>query len=105
MGWPGVKVQYSYELLLVQLGARLKGLRKERGWTLRDMVIQHGFHLTHWQSFERGNRGMSLPSLLRIAEVFGVTPSDLLKGLGVAAGTPAPPPPPQKLLKPPKKGK
>ncbi len=75
-------MKYSYDLLLEQLGARIKQLRKERGWTLRDMVVQHGFHLSHWQAFERGNRGMSVPSLLRIAEVFDVTLCELLDGLG-----------------------
>lgn len=73
---------YSYEVFLEQLGARIKQMRKERGWTLRDMVVQHGFHLSHWQAFEKGNRGMSLPSLLRIAEVYSITLSDLLDGLG-----------------------
>ena len=70
----GDSVEYSYELLLEQLGARLKALRKERGWTLRDMVVTHEFHLTHWQAFEKGNRGMSLPSLLRVAAIFDLTP-------------------------------
>jgi len=78
----GETVEYSYELLLEQLGARIKQLRKDHGWTLRDMVVQHGFHLTHWQAFEKGSRGMSLPSLLRVAAVFDVTPSQLLEGLG-----------------------
>jgi transcriptional regulator with XRE-family HTH domain len=77
-------MEYSYELLLEQLGARLKELRKSRGWTLRDMVVKHGFHLTHWQAFEKGNRGMSLPSLLRVAAIFDKTPSQLLEGLGEA---------------------
>ena len=78
-------MEYSYELLLEQLGARIKQLRKDRGWTLRDMVVQHDFHLTHWQAFEKGNRGMSLPSLLRVASVFDVSPSKLLEGLGTPA--------------------
>jgi len=78
----GGQLPYSYELLQKQLGARIKAMRQERKWTLRDMVVSHGFHLTHWQHFERGTRGISIPSLLRIAEVFGVTPSALLEDLG-----------------------
>lgn len=81
-------MHYSYELLLEELGARIKKLRKERGFTLRDMVVKHGFHLTHWQAFERGKRGLSLPSLLRIAEVLDVTLSELLDGLGEAPKAP-----------------
>lgn len=75
---------YSYEVFLRQLGARIKQLRKERGWTLRDMVVLHGFHLSHWQAFEKGNRGISLPSLLKIAEVYSLTVSELLNGIGEA---------------------
>jgi transcriptional regulator with XRE-family HTH domain len=56
---------------------------------MRDMVVQHGFHLTHWQAFERGNRGISLPSLLRIAEVLGITVCELLKGLGEVPESPS----------------
>jgi transcriptional regulator with XRE-family HTH domain len=81
-------LHYSYDLLQKQFGARLKSMRKEKGWTLRDMVIQHGVHLTHWQHFERGSRGISVPSLLRIAEIFEVTPSQLLEGLGIEQATP-----------------
>jgi transcriptional regulator with XRE-family HTH domain len=81
-------LQYSYDLLQKQLGARIKVMRKERGWTLRDMVIKHDVHLTHWQHFERGSRGISVPSLLRIAEIFGVTPSQLLEDLGTEGAKP-----------------
>ena len=77
---------YCYEEVLQQLGARLKAMRKERGWTLQDMVVKHGFHVTHWQHFEKGDRGMSLPSLLRIADVFGISLSELLEGLGQDIG-------------------
>lgn len=75
-------MQYSYEVVLEQLGARIKELRKKRGWTLRYMVIEHKFHLTHWQGFETGKRGISLPSLLRVAEVFDMTLAQLVEGIG-----------------------
>ncbi len=75
-------MHYSYDLWLEELGARIKQLRKGRGWTLRDMVVQHGFHLTHWQGFERGKKGISVPSLMRVAELFDMTLCQLLEGLG-----------------------
>jgi transcriptional regulator with XRE-family HTH domain len=79
----GERLTYSYELLLDQLGARIKQLRKERGWTLRDMVVQHGFHLSQWQALEAGNRrGVSIPTLLRVAEILSVPPWELLRDLG-----------------------
>ena len=77
-----VLTRYSYEKFLKDFSVRIKQLRKERGWTLRDMVVRHDFHLTHWQAFESGKRGFSLPSLLRIAEVFDLRLCDLLADAG-----------------------
>jgi hypothetical protein len=37
-----VKVD-EYEQFLKTLGGRIKQLRKERGLSLRDMVLQHGY--------------------------------------------------------------
>lgn len=75
-------MRYSVELLQQELAARIKQLRKARGWTLRHMVIEYRFHLAHWQGFEGGKKGITLPSLVRIAEVFDMTLSQLLDGLG-----------------------
>ena len=69
----------EYEQFLKLLGAHIRALRKERGWTLRDMVIQHGFHLSAWQGYEAGRFGMSLPSLLRVSRALGMHPANLLK--------------------------
>ena len=74
-------MQYTYESFLKELGARLKQMRQERGWTLRTMVVEHKFHVTHWQSFENG-KAISVPSLLRVCEVFDVSLEDLVRGLG-----------------------
>jgi transcriptional regulator with XRE-family HTH domain len=74
-------MRYTYESFLKELGARLKQMRQERGWTLRMMVVEHKFHVTHWQSFENG-KAISVPSLLRVCEVFDVSLEDLVRGLG-----------------------
>ncbi len=68
----------EYTLFVKALGAQIRALRKERSWTLRDMVVQHGFHLSAWQGYEAGRFGMSLPSLLRVAKALGLRPSALL---------------------------
>lgn len=77
-------MHYSYEKFLAELGAKLRQMRLERGWTYRDMIVQHGFHLAHWQSFEKG-KGISVPSLLRMCEVFDVTLDSLISGIGLTA--------------------
>jgi DNA-binding Xre family transcriptional regulator len=74
---------YSYEKFLKQLGVKLRGMRRDRGWTYRDMIVDHGYHLAQWQNFEKG-KGISVPSLLRLCEVFECSLEELTKGLGLA---------------------
>jgi transcriptional regulator with XRE-family HTH domain len=61
------------------LGLRIKKLRKNRGYTQEDM-IGHGFSARHWQQIEAG-RAITLKTLLRICETFGVKAADLIDGL------------------------
>ena len=75
-------MRYSYEAFLAELGVKLRQMRIERGWTLRHMIVTHGFHLAHWQGFEKG-KGISVPSLLRVCEVFDTSVEELVAGLGV----------------------
>ncbi len=42
------------------------------------MVVNHGFHLSAWQSYESGKYGLSMISLLRVAKVFGMPPAELI---------------------------
>ncbi|WP_432432307.1 helix-turn-helix domain-containing protein [Granulicella aggregans] len=73
-------MQHTYELFLKELGARLRQMRKERGWTYRSMVVDHSFHISHWQGFENG-KGISLRSLFRVCEVFQISLEELVRGL------------------------
>ena len=75
-------LRYDYKEFSAALGKRVKQLRKERGLTLRALVIQHGFHLTQIQRIEKGD-GLSVPTLLRIAEVFQMPVEKLIAGLGL----------------------
>ena len=71
----------EYRRFLEALGVRIRALRKQHGWSWRDMVVLHDFHLSKWQSYESGRYGISLPSLLRISKLFGLTVSQLLTDL------------------------
>ena len=75
-----VKVD-EYEQFLKTLGGRIKQLRKERGLSLRDMVLQHGYNDSQWRKYERGG-SINLQSLLKVAKVFGISLSKLLDSLG-----------------------
>lgn len=75
-------LRYDYKEFSAALGKRVKQMRKERGLTLRALVVQHGFHLTQIQRIEKGD-GISVPTLLRLAETFQISVEKLIVGLGV----------------------
>ena len=61
------------------LGTRIKKLRKTHGYTQEDM-IGFGFSARHWQQIEAG-RPITIRTLLRICETFGVKAANLIEGL------------------------
>ena len=61
------------------LGQRVKELRRKRGYSQEDM-ISFGFSARHWQQIEAG-RPITVTTLLRICEVFGVSLSRIVRGL------------------------
>jgi len=61
------------------LGARLRELRKRRGFSQEDM-ISFGFSARHWQQIEAG-RPITVTTLLRICEVFEVPLAKVVRGL------------------------
>lgn len=75
-------LRYNYEQFLAALGERIKQIRKERGLTHRALVTDHGFHLTGVQRIERGE-GISIPTLLRLCEVYQVRIDELVAGIGM----------------------
>lgn len=75
------QMDLEYKQFVKTLGRRIKDLRKARGYSLRDMVLQHGYNDSQWRRYERGGP-MNLQSLLKIAKTFGTSLSDLLNGLG-----------------------
>lgn len=61
------------------LGARVRDLRKVKGYSQEDMIF-FGFSARHWQQVEAG-RPITVTTLLRICEVFEVSISKLVRGL------------------------
>jgi transcriptional regulator with XRE-family HTH domain len=64
-------VTEEYKAFLTHTAKRIKELRRERGLTLRDMVVVHGYHDSNWRRMEREGVG-SVQSLLRVLKAFGV---------------------------------
>jgi hypothetical protein len=75
-------LRYDYKAFSSELGKRVKLLRKERGLTFRALVVKHDFHLTQIQRIESGD-GISVPTLLRLAETFQIPIETLVAGLGM----------------------
>src|ERR671917_1894509 len=62
----------------LQLGARVKELRKRRGMTLEALAERSGVSRAMLSKLERGEKNPTLVVTARIAEGFGVTLSGLL---------------------------
>ncbi len=61
------------------LGQRIRGLRKQRGYSQEDM-ISFGFSARHWQQIETG-RPITVRTLLRICSAFKVHMDRVVRGL------------------------
>ena len=61
-----------------RFGAIVTRLRMERGWTLGDLSRYSGLNATWLGVLERGGNIPSLATILKLAQVFGVTAADLV---------------------------
>lgn len=65
----------------IQLGERIRELRKKRGWRQIDLAEQSGIHEVHISDLERGVREVGLRHLAALAAAFDLTLSEFLKGV------------------------
>ena len=61
-----------------RFGARVRQLRKRRGWTQAEMADRLGIDRSYLADIERGKRNVSLLNIEIIADGFGLTISKLL---------------------------
>jgi XRE family aerobic/anaerobic benzoate catabolism transcriptional regulator len=66
--------------LLASLGATVRALRAERGWSRREFAAQVGLSERFLAQVEGGKGNPSIVSLARIASALGTTPAALLAG-------------------------
>lgn len=64
-----------------RLGQRCRELRRAAGLSQLDMVRHHDFSLSHFQKIERGDLDPRLSTLMKLAKAFGITASELLRGV------------------------
>ncbi|HEY2748253.1 MAG TPA: helix-turn-helix transcriptional regulator [Polyangia bacterium] len=67
--------------LYKDLGERCRELRKKRKLSQLDIVRKFDFSLSHYQKIERGELDPRFTTLKKLAEVYDVTLSELMKGL------------------------
>jgi transcriptional regulator with XRE-family HTH domain len=65
----------------IALGDRVRERRLALGLSQMSLADRIGLHFTFVSSVERGERNLSLESLLRLAEGLGVNPAELVDGL------------------------
>jgi ribosome-binding protein aMBF1 (putative translation factor) len=73
----------EYDECLLRLGERIKEYRLQRGWSQHYVCMNFNFYESHWRLLEKG-KVMSVPSLFRIAKMFGIEASELLAGLSTS---------------------
>jgi transcriptional regulator with XRE-family HTH domain len=60
------------------LATNVRALRQKRGLTMEECADRARLHGRHWQKVEAGEVNATLATLLRIADVFGVSVAELL---------------------------
>ena len=60
-----------------RVGANLRRLRVERGYSQEAFADRLGYHRTYIGGVERGERNLTLRTVERLAAVLGVDPLDL----------------------------
>jgi FixJ family two-component response regulator len=70
------------DLLRERLGHRIKLLRVERGWSLKDLAAATKLSVSQISSIERGANLPSVESLLAICRAFERKPSEILTSIG-----------------------
>jgi len=69
----------DYARFFRALGQRIRSYRTDRGLS-QEAMVRHGFSLRHWQMIESG-RPITVFTLLRISDTFGLAPEELVAGL------------------------
>lgn len=63
------------------LGARIRELRRKKGFSQESFADHCGLHRTYMGSIERGEHNLTIQTVLTIARGLGMTVSKLLSGI------------------------
>ena len=65
-----------------QLGMRIKYLRSLKKWSQEDLALEANVNKNYLSDLERGERNPTIKILEKIAKAFGISLSELFKGIG-----------------------
>jgi len=65
----------------IQLGERIRELRRKRGWRQIDLAVHAELSKTHICDVETGKREIGIEGLKRIADALDKTLSEILDGI------------------------
>ncbi len=68
--------------ICIQLGRRIRELRRERGWRQIDLAAHAELSKTHINELEAGKREVGIKALERLAHALDTTVSELMKSIG-----------------------
>jgi transcriptional regulator with XRE-family HTH domain len=63
------------------LGSKIRTLRIEKGYSQESFADACKLHRTYMGSLERGERNLTLKTLMTVAQALGMTVAELLKGI------------------------
>jgi transcriptional regulator with XRE-family HTH domain len=61
------------------IGDRIRRLRQKNGWSQEEFAALCGLHRTYMGHVERGEKNLSLSTMMRIADGLGIVPTELFK--------------------------
>jgi len=62
-----------------QIGANIRRLRRDRGWSQEELAFQSGLHRTYVSGVERGTRNPTVLIVKELADALNVSPARLLE--------------------------
>jgi len=71
---------------VIQLGMRIRYLRSLRKWSQEDLALEADVNKNYICDLENGRRNPSLEILERISDAFGITLSELFRGIETIEG-------------------